>query len=82
MKNRPKARKQAKTNSDTARRLPKGGPASASFARQHGTVEAFIGLLAGKTDRVATTEEMNEASACGWAGGLARPARKAPRIKI
>ena len=33
-----------------------------------GTINDFIGLLAGKTDKVATIEEMNEAIAAGWAG--------------
>ncbi len=32
-----------------------------------GTIENFIGLLAGKTSRVLTIEEMNEAAADGWA---------------
>ena len=30
--------------------------------------EEFFGMLAGKTDKVATIEEMNEAIARGWAG--------------
>jgi bifunctional DNA-binding transcriptional regulator/antitoxin component of YhaV-PrlF toxin-antitoxin module len=37
-------------------------------ARPSGTVEDFIGRLAGKTKKVATIEEMNEAAARGWAG--------------
>ena len=31
-------------------------------------LEAFIGCLAGKTDKVLTVEEMNEIAAAGWAG--------------
>jgi bifunctional DNA-binding transcriptional regulator/antitoxin component of YhaV-PrlF toxin-antitoxin module len=43
-------------------------------ARPAGTISGFVGLLAGKTKKVATVEEMNEAAARGWAGknGAAR----------
>jgi bifunctional DNA-binding transcriptional regulator/antitoxin component of YhaV-PrlF toxin-antitoxin module len=37
-------------------------------ARPTGTIAAFFGLLAGQTKKVATIEEINEASAQGWAG--------------
>ncbi|HLJ29087.1 MAG TPA: AbrB/MazE/SpoVT family DNA-binding domain-containing protein [Candidatus Angelobacter sp.] len=37
-------------------------------ARPAGTIEKFLGLLAGKTRKVATLEEINEAAATGWAG--------------
>lgn len=37
-------------------------------ARPSGSIECFIGHLAGKTRKVATIEEMNEAAAKGWAG--------------
>ena len=37
-------------------------------ARPTGTIDDFIGLLAGKSKKVATIEEMNEAAAAGWAG--------------
>lgn len=37
-------------------------------ARPTGKIENFIGILAGKTKKVATIEEMNEAAAAGWAG--------------
>ena len=37
-------------------------------ARPSGTVDDFIGRLAGKTKKVATIAEMNEAAAGGWAG--------------
>jgi len=32
------------------------------------TLGRFSGLLAGKTDKVASIEEINEAAAAGWAG--------------
>ena len=35
---------------------------------QKGSWDEIFGLLAGKTDKVATIEEMNEAIARGWAG--------------
>ncbi len=37
-------------------------------ARQSGTMADFIGLLANRTTKVATIEEINAASAEGWAG--------------
>lgn len=37
-------------------------------ARQTGTIANFVGLLAGRTNKVATIEEINEAAAQGWAG--------------
>jgi AbrB family looped-hinge helix DNA binding protein len=37
-------------------------------AKRKGTIDDFIGLLAGKTTKVATIEEINEAAAEGWAG--------------
>lgn len=37
-------------------------------ARPAGTIEGFLGLLAGRTRKIATIEEINEASAQGWAG--------------
>ncbi len=37
-------------------------------ARATGKIEDFIGRLAGKTKKVATIEEINEAAANGWAG--------------
>jgi bifunctional DNA-binding transcriptional regulator/antitoxin component of YhaV-PrlF toxin-antitoxin module len=36
-------------------------------ARPTGTIEKFLGLLAGKTRKVATLDEINEAAATGWA---------------
>jgi len=37
-------------------------------ARPAGSIEGFLGLLAGKTTKVATIDEINEAAAGGWAG--------------
>lgn len=37
-------------------------------ARPTATIKDFIGLLAGRTKKVATIEEINEATAQGWAG--------------
>jgi AbrB family looped-hinge helix DNA binding protein len=37
-------------------------------AQPTGTIENFIGLLAGRTRKVATIEEINEAIEQGWAG--------------
>ena len=37
-------------------------------ARPAGTITSFIGLLADKTQKVASIEEINEAAAQGWAG--------------
>jgi AbrB family looped-hinge helix DNA binding protein len=36
-------------------------------ARPAGKIDGFLGLLANKTKKVATIEEINEASAAGWA---------------
>ncbi|MGZ0369212.1 AbrB/MazE/SpoVT family DNA-binding domain-containing protein [Citrobacter freundii] len=41
-------------------------------ARPAGTIASFVGLLAGKTQKVATIEEINEAAAQGWAGNHPR----------
>ena len=37
-------------------------------ARPTGSITDFLGSLAGKTDRVATIDEINEAIEAGWAG--------------
>jgi len=37
-------------------------------ARPTGKIHDFFGVLAGKTKKVATIEEINEAAARGWAG--------------
>jgi antitoxin PrlF len=36
--------------------------------RPAGTIDGFVGLLAGKTKKVATLEEIDEAAKAGWAG--------------
>ncbi|GAB5508389.1 MAG: AbrB/MazE/SpoVT family DNA-binding domain-containing protein [Rhizobiaceae bacterium] len=46
-----------------------GGSVTIKAARRSGNGgEKAYGLLAGKTDKVATIEEMNEAARRGWAG--------------
>jgi bifunctional DNA-binding transcriptional regulator/antitoxin component of YhaV-PrlF toxin-antitoxin module len=37
-------------------------------ARPAGKIDGFVGLLAGRSKKVATIEEINAASAKGWAG--------------
>jgi antitoxin PrlF len=37
-------------------------------ARPTGVIDKFLGLLAGKTKKVATLDEINDAAAAGWAG--------------
>lgn len=37
-------------------------------AKPTGTLESFFGILAGKTKKVVTIDEMNEAAAAGWTG--------------
>lgn len=39
-----------------------------SVSRPSGMIEGFVGQLAGRTPKVASLEEMNEAAADGWAG--------------
>lgn len=39
-------------------------------ARQTGTIADFVGLLANRTKKIATIEEINKAAAQGWAGKL------------
>jgi len=36
--------------------------------RPAGTIDGFLGLLAGKTKKIATLDEINEAAASNWAG--------------
>lgn len=47
--------------------LQPDGRATLSAARPAGSIENFLGLLAGRTAKIATVEEMNEASAQAWA---------------
>lgn len=44
------------------------GRATLKAARPSGSIDGFIGLLAGKTKKALTIEEMNEIAAAGWAG--------------
>ena len=37
-------------------------------ARRTESIQSFVGLLAGRTTKVATLEEINAAAAQGWAG--------------
>jgi bifunctional DNA-binding transcriptional regulator/antitoxin component of YhaV-PrlF toxin-antitoxin module len=37
-------------------------------AKPTGKIQDFFGVLAGKTKKIATIEEMNEAAERGWAG--------------
>jgi AbrB family looped-hinge helix DNA binding protein len=48
-------------------KLPDGRVALRA-ARPSGSIGDFIGLLAGKTKKVATLQEIDEAAAEGWAG--------------
>jgi hypothetical protein len=36
--------------------------------RPSGKIDSFLSLLAGKTKKAATLDEINEAAAAGWAG--------------
>lgn len=45
-----------------------GGELRVRAARPTGRIDAFLGLLAGKTKKVATIEEITDAAASGWAG--------------
>lgn len=37
-------------------------------AKPVGSIDGFIGLLAGKTNKVLSLEEMNEIAGSGWSG--------------
>ena len=45
-----------------------GGRGVLRAARPVGGIDSFIGLLAGRSAKVATIDEMNDAAARGWAG--------------
>lgn len=45
-----------------------GGSVILRAARPKGTIEDFFGLLEGKSEKIATIEEINGAAARGWAG--------------
>jgi bifunctional DNA-binding transcriptional regulator/antitoxin component of YhaV-PrlF toxin-antitoxin module len=44
------------------------GRVSLRAMRPSGKIDSFLGLLAGKTRKVATLDELNDAAASGWAG--------------
>lgn len=44
------------------------GRVSLRAVRPAGKIESFLGLLAGKTKKVATLDEINEAATAGWTG--------------
>jgi antitoxin PrlF len=44
------------------------GRISVQAARSTGSIDDFIGLLAGKSRKIATLDEIDEAIAGGWAG--------------
>ena len=48
-------------------KLPDGRVALKA-ARPTGAIDRFLGLLAGRTKKIATLEEINDAAAAGWAG--------------
>jgi bifunctional DNA-binding transcriptional regulator/antitoxin component of YhaV-PrlF toxin-antitoxin module len=45
-----------------------GGRGMLKAAKPSGTIGDFIGVLKEKTKKIATIEEINEATARGWAG--------------
>ena len=48
--------------------LPDGRAQLKNSNRRTGTLDGFLGILAGKSKKVATLKEINEAAAAGWAG--------------
>jgi bifunctional DNA-binding transcriptional regulator/antitoxin component of YhaV-PrlF toxin-antitoxin module len=48
-------------------KLPDGRVALKA-ARPAGVIDGFVGLLAGKTSKIATIDEMHDAAAAGWSG--------------
>lgn len=48
-------------------KLPDGRVALKA-ARPTGTIDRFFGMLASKTNKVASLDEINDAAAAGWAG--------------
>jgi AbrB family looped-hinge helix DNA binding protein len=48
-------------------KLPDGRVALRA-AKPSGTIDGFLGLLASKTKKIATLDEINEAASAGWAG--------------
>jgi hypothetical protein len=52
-------------------KLPDGRIAL-SAAKPLDTIDGFLGLLAGKTTKIATLDEIDEAAAAGWAGAAGK----------
>ena len=48
--------------------LMPGGKGVITAAKPAGTIGTFVGMLAGKTAKVATLDEMQDAAAQAWAG--------------
>ncbi len=48
-------------------KLPDGRVALKAV-RPAGKIDSFLGLLAGKTRKIATLDEINEAASAGWSG--------------
>jgi bifunctional DNA-binding transcriptional regulator/antitoxin component of YhaV-PrlF toxin-antitoxin module len=48
--------------------LMPGGKGLVTAARPAGSISAFVGLLADKTSKVTTLDEMHDAAQRGWAG--------------
>jgi bifunctional DNA-binding transcriptional regulator/antitoxin component of YhaV-PrlF toxin-antitoxin module len=44
------------------------GRVSLRAARPAGVIDDFLGVLASKTERVASLDEINDAAAAGWSG--------------
>ena len=44
------------------------GRVSLKAAKPGGTIASFVGLLAGRTAKVASLDEIDEAAASGWTG--------------
>lgn len=42
------------------------GAVAVRAVRPLGKIDSFLGLLAGKTRKIATLDEINEAAAAGW----------------
>jgi bifunctional DNA-binding transcriptional regulator/antitoxin component of YhaV-PrlF toxin-antitoxin module len=49
-------------------RLLPNGQGLVEAARAPGSIDGFVGMLAGRMKKAATIDEINEAAAQGWAG--------------
>jgi bifunctional DNA-binding transcriptional regulator/antitoxin component of YhaV-PrlF toxin-antitoxin module len=57
-----------KTGEKIELELMPGGKGMVAAAKKTGSIEDFIGILAGKTRKTATINEMRKATERGWAG--------------